>query len=190
MVNRIGLSPKEARTLRASYVGMHGTTLTGLMGDFPIDPADYLTYVHQLDYEALIHPDPELRRALEVLPQARYVFTNGSAEHARNTLDALRLTDLFRGIIDIVALDYANKPDPKSYTRALALIGAPDPEACLLADDRIQNLGAASALGMTTVLVGPGPSEAADARVDRLADLPNALPWLLDPIFPADDGHG
>jgi len=180
MTDRLGLSTAEAGRLRSSYLEAQGTTLHGLMGDFEIDPSDYLTFVHDLDYPSLLSPDRELRRVLESLPQTKYIFTNASAEHARNVLDALRLEDLFSGIIDIVAVDYANKPDRIAYVRALELIGAPDPEACLLADDRSVNLRPAHAMGMTTVLVGPGARQDVDAQIDCLAELPHALPHLLD----------
>lgn len=189
MTERMGLSVDEARRLRSAYLEAQGTTLKGLMGDFQIDPADYLTYVHQLDYHALLHPDPELRQALISLPQTKYVFTNASAEHAHNVLAALRLTDVFQGVIDIVAMGYANKPEATAYAFALEFVGAPA-EACLMADDRVANLLPAAALGMTTVLVGDGDSINVDISVDRLAHLPNALPQLLQGRPGPLDHHG
>lgn len=180
MADRMGIPPGEAKRLRSSYLEAQGTTLRGLMQDFNIDPLDYLTFVHQLDYQAVILPDPELRSALESLPQAKYVFTNASASHAQSVLAALRMTDAFSGIIDIVAIGYANKPEPLAYTRALELIGSPSPETCLLADDRIENLRPAKAMGMTTVLVGGRALEGADLQIEHLAELPNALPRLLE----------
>jgi len=180
MTDRLGLSTAEAGRLRSSYLEAQGTTLQGLMRDYEIDPSGYLTFVHDLDYPSLLGPDSELRQVLESLPQTKYIFTNASAEHARNVLDALQLEDLFSGIIDIVAVDYANKPDRMAYVRALELIGGPPPEVCLLADDRLVNLRSAHAMGMTTVLVGSGPGQDVDAQIDRLSELPHALPHLLD----------
>jgi putative hydrolase of the HAD superfamily len=190
MTDRLGLSSEEAQRLRTLYLDTQGTTLRGLMRDFQIDPPAYLDYVHQLDYERLIQFDPALRHALEALPQQKVVFTNASADHARKVLAALHLTDLFSGLVDIVALDYANKPEPEAYTRALALIGESHASACLIADDRIRNLLPARAMGMMTVLVGSGPTDEVDARIDRLADLPSALPSLLDGGVRPDETRG
>ncbi len=194
MIDRMELPPEEARRLRSNYLEAQGTTLKGLMGDFDIDPSDYLTFVHQLDYPSLIHPDAELRQMLESLPQVKYVFTNASAEHARKVLAALGLTDVFSGIIDIVALGYANKPEHLAYVRALELIGSPDPQGCLMADDRLENLLPARAMGMTTVLVGSGAGMGVDAgvdvRIDRLADLPSVLPHLRDGPQPQGTRRG
>jgi len=189
MTHKMGLSPAEAGRLRSSYLEAQGTTLQGLMRDFEIDPSDYLTYVHKLDYPSLISPDSELRQVLESLPQKKYVFTNASAEHARNVLDALQLADLFSGIIDIVAVGYANKPDRIAYVRALELIGSPAPEVCLLADDHLENLRPAHAMGMTTVLVGSRTSQDVDVQIDRLAELPRALPHLMDGVRPEERLH-
>ncbi len=190
MTNKMGLSQDEAARLRSRYLEAQGTTLKGLMRDFDIDPSDYLAYVHQLDYPRLIQPDPELRKSLESLPQTKYIFTNASAAHAYHVLDALGLTDQFRGVIDVVAMGYANKPDEIAYIRALELIGSPDPETCLMADDRLQNLLPAHAMGMTTVLVGPKTPGEADIHLDRLAELPSAMPSLLDGFRAEGAPHG
>ena len=190
MTDRLGLPLEEARRLRSVYLDAQGTTLKGLMGDFELDPSDYLAYVHQLDYSAFIHPDPVLRSALESLPQAKVVFTNASADHARYVLAALKLTDLFSEIIDIVALGYANKPDEEAYLRALDLIGSPAPASCLLADDRLVNLVPAKDLGMTTVLVGPANGSGADVHIERLSDLPRAMPQLLGGLPFSRNSHG
>lgn len=190
MTDRLGLPGDEASRLRALYLEAQGTTLKGLMRDFAIDPSDYLAYVHQLDYESLIHPDPQLRAALEGLPQTRVVFTNASAAHAAHVLAALEIEDLFSDIIDIVALQYANKPDREAYVKALDLLGSPAPEHCLLADDRLVNLLPAKDMGMTTVLVGPNKQPGADVYIDHLSQLPDALPRLMDGTSPNGDRHG
>jgi putative hydrolase of the HAD superfamily len=49
----------EADRLRRHYWAIHGTTLAGLMREHQIDPAPYLTDVHDINFDALI-PDPTL----------------------------------------------------------------------------------------------------------------------------------
>jgi putative hydrolase of the HAD superfamily len=179
MSQKLGLSAAEIALRRAEYVATFGTTLTGLMRDFSIEPVDYLEFVHQVDYRAVLKPDKLLRQALLSLPQAKAIFTNASRDHAEHVLAALGLQGVFNHILDIVSLGYVNKPMPEAYQRAVALVGADSPRACLMADDRAINLAPARDLGMTTVMVGPGASNQADVHLVRLADLPQALPELL-----------
>jgi putative hydrolase of the HAD superfamily len=59
----------------------------------------------------------------------------------------------FEKIIDIHALDFVNKPHPQAYEIVLDALSA-QPRECVFADDTLQNLIPARAMGMLTVLVG------------------------------------
>ncbi len=179
LVERLDLPHEEAATLRTRYLKRYGTTLQGLLIEFQIDPLDYLEFVHDVPIESLISPDPALRRMLEQLEGQRIVFTNASRRHALRVLRRLGIEPAIDQIIDILALDFANKPQPEAYLRAMALAGAKGPETCVMVDDRAENLLPAQALGMTTVLVAPnGPKLGADYIVDRITDLLHAVPGL------------
>jgi FMN phosphatase YigB (HAD superfamily) len=65
----------------------------------------------------------------------------------------------------------------------MSIVGVDDPAACLLADDLPRNLVPARSMGMTTVLVGPGPADgAADLHIQRITELVTAVPRLREPI--------
>lgn len=184
MMDRLGLTYDEATSLRRRYFEQYGTTLNGLWFNHAVDPQDYLTYVHAVPLEDMLRPDPALTAMLKKLSQKRVVFTNANREHADRVLACLGIAGTIDAIIDLFALNMANKPDPEAYDRALELIGEKDPRACVLADDLSRNLVPAKAMGMTTVLVGPGqPDGAADLHIERITDLTRALPGLND------DGH-
>jgi putative hydrolase of the HAD superfamily len=180
VMDRLGLSYEQATALRRRYFEEYGTTLNGLWHYHAIDPEDYLAYVHAVPLEEMIRPDPDLGSMLRDLPQKRIVFTNANRQHAERVLACLGVSAYIDAIADLFALEMTNKPQQAAYIRALELAGETDPRACVLADDLPRNLVPASAMGMTTVLVGPPqPDGAADHRIGRITDLTQALPGLV-----------
>jgi len=178
MVERVGIDPGEAPRLRQMYFREYGTSLNGLRRLHGADPLEYLRYVHDIRLEHYLAPDPDLRRMLERLAVPPVVFTNADQAHARRVLGILGVDDLVPRIVDIVALEWVNKPEPEAYRRAMRLCGQTDPRACLVVDDQIRNLRPAAELGMGTVLVGRERSQGVDFVISRAADLLLAVPQL------------
>jgi putative hydrolase of the HAD superfamily len=180
LMDRLGVTYDEATRIRRGYFEKYGTTLNGLWHNYSIDPSDYLEFVHAVPLEDMIHPDPDLMSMLHDLPQKRIVFTNASREHAERVLACLDVSSEIDAIIDLFALEMANKPEAAAYERALKLAGESDPHRCVFADDLARNLTPAKSLGMTTVLVGPEQQDGvADFQIQRIADLTRALPGLV-----------
>ena len=59
----------EAYRVQKDYFHRYGTSLRGLMAEHGLDPEDYLTAVHDIDYGVLA-PDPALAAALRIPAQA------------------------------------------------------------------------------------------------------------------------
>jgi putative hydrolase of the HAD superfamily len=163
MTDRLNISAGRANELRQEYFRAYGTTLNGLLIHHHVDPLDYLNFVHDVPLDVFIQPNPELHEMLTNIPAKRVIFTNASRDHAERVLGRLGIEEQIDQIIDIITLDYHNKPKTIAYTRALSLAGEEDPTACLLVDDRSRNLIPGGAMGMTTVLVG---EEETDPRID------------------------
>ena len=185
IVSKTAIDPDQVRSLRNQYLEEYGTTLNGLRANFDIDPAEYLDYIHDVPVKDFISPNHELRSMLLKISSRRVIFTNANVPHAHRVLDALGIEDLFSEYIDILALDFVNKPQPEAYLRALEILGDPSPEDCVFVDDRVDNLSPASDLGMTTVLVRdePNASEAYPShdnsfRIEKIEDLLMVLPEL------------
>jgi putative hydrolase of the HAD superfamily len=180
MEMKLNICAEDASQLRAQYLSQFGTTLNGLMHNHQIDPMEYLDYVHDVPVENLIPPDAELQTMLASINIPRVIFTNAYLGYTVRVLNQLGISDLIDQIIDILALDFSNKPDPMAYHRALALVGNPLSATCLLVDDRYPNLSAAADFGMTTVLVGDGVVEGTvDYTIEQINDLTNAVPSLV-----------
>ncbi|HKY83720.1 MAG TPA: pyrimidine 5'-nucleotidase [Anaerolineales bacterium] len=179
MVEAVGIEPARAASLRQQYFERYGTSLHGLRIHYGIDPFAYLAYVHDIPLETYVGPDPSLRRMLTRLSVPPVIFTNADSAHARRVLRVLGVDDLIGQIIDIVALEWVNKPQPEAYRRAMALCGVDQAAAYLVVDDQPRNLFPAAALGMGTVLVGSSARmDGIDACVASASDLLEAYPEL------------
>jgi pyrimidine 5'-nucleotidase len=181
MHERIGMKRAEIPAVRRRYYETYGTTLRGLQIHHRVDADDYLAYVHDLPLENFIGPAPELRQLLLTLPQQKWIFTNADSGHACRVLDILGLQDLFEGIVDVRAIQFACKPEAEAYDRAMKLAGEIDPHHCVMLDDSPRNLAPAHELGFFTILVGRAePDPAADRSVRSLLELPETVPelWL------------
>jgi len=178
---------EEARRVQKSHFHEHGTTLAGLMKEHNVDPRHFLEDVHDIALDR-VQCDERLARLLPRLPGRRFVFTNGDAPYARRVLDRIGIRDHFDELHDIHASSYRPKPDPHGY-RLLCERFNIDPAQALLADDMVQNLAPAKALGMTTIWVDNGSERGNhnyDSKVvdERVTDI---SAWL-ESIVGAENG--
>jgi putative hydrolase of the HAD superfamily len=152
------LSVDRARAdyLRQHYWQTYGTTLAGLMAEHDVDPAPYLTDVHDISMASLT-PDPTLAQAIAALPGRRIVFTNGSSPYAHAVLHARGLTAAFDAVYGVEQAGFHPKPTPQAFTNVFAMDGLTPTTAAMFEDDP-RNLAVPRALGMQTVLVGPSPA--------------------------------
>lgn len=149
----LSLDRVEARKLQKQYYRDHGTTLQGLMIHHDVDPNDFLKKAHAIDYSVL-RPDPVLGDAIRALPGRKFIFTNGSVEHAEKTTAALGIRDDFDDIFDIVASEFTPKPAAPAYDRFLKRTGI-DTKHAVMFEDLPRNLTMPKTLGMKTVLIVP-----------------------------------
>lgn len=177
MKERCGFAEPEIPALRDGYFRKYGTTLRGLILHHDVDPADYLEYVHDLPLDQFIAPNPALDEALAELPMTKVIFTNASQAHAERVLRLLGVERHFSAIIDVEAIEYLNKPDPRAYEKALAILGA-RAEECILLDDTDRNLLPGREMGMVTVLVGGDHSDVAHFAISHIEQFPDVIAQL------------
>lgn len=150
------LHPDEARQLQKRYYYEHGTTLAGLMLHHAVDPADFLAKAHAIDYSPL-QPDLALGEAIKALPGRKFIFTNGTVQHAQDAARAMGILDHFDDIFDIVAAEYQPKPASQTYDLFARQHGI-TPRNAVMFEDLPRNLLVPKSLGMKTVLLVPRPS--------------------------------
>ncbi len=171
MVERLGVPAEQANQLRQHFRGTYGTALRGLMEEgYPVDPEDYFHFVHNINLDGRIEPDPALRHMLQSIPLRQAVLTNSNIEHAERILQRMQVRDCFERVIDIKALDFHNKPTIESFQRALRLLDA-HPTEVIFVEDTPANTRVARAMGMLTVLVDCPETDAADFHVASVLEV-------------------
>jgi len=164
----LDLPRDAARRVQKEYYRDYGTTLNGMMVKHAIEPSAFLAYVHDIDLSP-VSPAPDLAARIETLPGAKYVFTNGSADHAANVMARLGVAHVFDDVYDIQAAEFLPKPHHEAYRKFLDR-HAIAPKSSAMFEDLPQNLIAPFDLGMTTVLVrGEAPWIAEEPACKRPA---------------------
>lgn len=179
LVERLGVATADVDDVRRGLWREYGTTLHGLMWRGPVDPDDYLAFVHAIDLDDCLRPDPALAPMLSSLACMKVAITNGSRAHARAVLARLGIGELFYRIYALEQLDYVPKPYVQAYQTVLRTLHARGAD-CVFVEDSGTNLRAARQLGMATVHVADGhpPDPTADAVIASIHELPDALARL------------
>ncbi|WP_407495303.1 pyrimidine 5'-nucleotidase [Pseudooceanicola sp. MF1-13] len=175
VMRSLGVDQAEADDLRSRYWRDHGTTLAGLMRNHGIDPGDYLTKVHDIDFSVL-DADPQLADRIAALPGRRIIYTNGTAPYAEQVIAARGLSGLFDAIYGVEHAGFHPKPDQAAFDTVFAADGLNPARAAMFEDDP-RNLAVPHALGMKTVHVAPDPLPAPHIHhhTDDLSDFLSRL---------------
>ena len=175
VMQALGVDRGEADRLRRHYWQLYGTTLAGLMHEHDVDPAPYLTDVHEISLDHL-DPDPALRDGIAALPGRRIVYTNGSAPYAERVIAARGLDGLFDAVYGVEHAGFRPKPERAAFETFFARDGIEPGRAAMFEDDP-RNLAAPHQMGMRTVHVAPEP-DPADHIHHHTADLAGFLARL------------
>ena len=146
---KLDLSLEKAKELQTNYFHKYNTSLNGLMIHHDINPQEFLKYVHDINLDFL-KKDLKLRKELIELKTKKFVFTNGSHEHASNITKTLGISDLFDGFFDITDCNFIPKPSIEPYRKLIDKFNIKPSETVFIEDIAI-NLEPAKKLGMKTV---------------------------------------
>ena len=146
---KLNVDLKKAKELQTNYFYKYNTSLNGLMIHHDIPPKEFLKYVHDIDL-SFMKKDVVLRAELEKLDMRKLIFTNGSADHAKNVLSHLGIDDLFENIFDITDAEYQPKPEPKAFDLMTKKFGL-EPSETIYVEDIAKNLSIGKKRGCTTV---------------------------------------
>jgi len=176
----LGLDLDEAYRVQKQYFRDYGTSLSGLMSLYGMDPGPFLEHVHEIDLEP-VAPNPALDAALGRLPGRKLIFTNATTGHAQRVMDRIGVRHHFEAVFDIVDAGYQPKPQPDVYT-AMVERHDIDPTSAVMVEDMARNLAPAAALGMVTVWVRTGSEwgrEGADGGfIDHVTE--DLASWLTE----------
>ena len=148
---KLGLDEKKAKELQTNYFYKYNTSLNGLMLHHNVIGDEFLKYVHDIDI-SFMKEDKILRSELENLDMEKFIFTNGSAEHAQNILTRLGIYDLFgkEKVFDIKYAGYVPKPEAQTFDLMVKKFGI-KPKETIYIEDIAKNLSIGFERGCTTV---------------------------------------
>ena len=148
---KLNLDEKKAKELQTDYFYKYNTSLNGLMLHHNVVGEEFLRYVHNIDI-SFMKEDKVMRNELEQLDMEKFIFTNGSAEHAKNILTHLGIYDLFgrEKVFDIQDAKYVPKPEAKTFDLMVKKFGI-NPTETIYIEDIAKNLSIGHARGCTTV---------------------------------------
>ena len=148
---KIGLDEKKAKELQTNYFYKYNTSLNGLMLHHNVIGDEFLKYVHDIDI-SFMKEDKVMRNELENLDMEKFIFTNGSAEHAQNILTRLGIYDLFgkEKVFDIKDAGYVPKPEAQTFDLMVKKFGI-NPKETIYIEDIAKNLSIGFERGCTTV---------------------------------------
>ena len=146
--DKLDLDLKKAKELQKNYFHKYNTSLNGLMIHHNIKPEEFLKYVHDIDL-SFMKKDLILRKELESLKLKKFIFTNGSKEHAKNITKHLGINDLFDGLFDIVDAEFSPKPTAKAFDLMIKKFKI-NPKETLYIEDIAKNLSIGKERGTIT----------------------------------------
>ena len=148
---KLGLDEKKAKELQTNYFYKYNTSLNGLMLHHNVIGDEFLKYVHDIDI-SFMKEDKIMRNELENLNMEKFIFTNGSAEHAQNILTRLGIFDLFgkEKVFDIKDAGYVPKPEAQTFDLMVKKFGI-KPKETIYIEDIAKNLSTGFEKGCTTV---------------------------------------
>ena len=148
---KLGLDKKKAKELQTNYFYKYNTSLNGLMLHHNVIGDEFLKYVHDIDI-SFMKEDKILRNELENLDMEKFIFTNGSAEHAQNILTRLGIYDLFgkEKVFDIKDAGYVPKPEAQTFDLMVKKFSI-KPKETIYIEDIAKNLSIGFERGCTTV---------------------------------------
>ena len=145
---KLNLDLKKAKELQTNYFHKYNTSLNGLMIHHDIVPEEFLKYVHDIDL-SFMKNDLILREELKNLNVKKFIFTNGSKEHANNITSHLGINDQFDGLFDIVDAEYSPKPTAKAFDLMIKKFKI-NPKETLYIEDIAKNLSIGKERGTIT----------------------------------------
>ena len=148
---KLKIDMNKAKELQTNYFYKYNTSLNGLMIHHDIIPEEFLKYVHTIDL-SFMKEDKVMRNELEKLDMEKFIFTNGSAEHAENILTHLGIYDLFGRdkVFDIKDAKYIPKPEAKTFDLMAKKFDI-NPKETVYIEDIAKNLSIGYERGCTTV---------------------------------------
>jgi putative hydrolase of the HAD superfamily len=157
VAHKLNLSMDEANDVRQRFWRQYGATLLGLVKHHGIDMAEFLREAHPFpDMHEIVSRHNALIAMMRRLPGRKIVLTNAPRQYAADVLHAMGVRNLFERVIAIEDMRFGGQLQPKPDRRMMRRLAATlkvAPQQCILVEDSVENIRAARAVGMRSILV-------------------------------------
>ncbi len=178
MIEKLDYTEENVPKAREKFFLEYGTTLRGLESVHNIDTIEYLKFVHEIPLDQFLYPNEHLQKILKNLSQRKVIFTNGDRWHSRRATDALKISQYFDQVIDILDVSPYCKPMKQAFEIALKKLEITETKTAILIDDNIRNIQAAKSLGMKAIFVAENGHNV-DTDIIKIKKIEE-----LDQVFP------
>lgn len=168
MKNELNL--ENVDNLRRFYRDTYGTTLLGLMKHYKAKPLEYLSFVHDINYDDFLQKDKRLYSTIDELDGKKIIFTNASYFHAAKVLEKLGVTDLFDKIFSIEEYIDFPKPFDNAYLKVISELNINSTNDVVYFEDSSKNLLSSKKFGFKTALVW-GKAEEFDFSFENIYEV-------------------
>jgi len=155
MQRELKLTREESDALRRRYWQRYGATLLGLVRHHGVKAAHFLHDTHRLPgLEARVSGHRHDFAAIRRLRGRKLILTNAPRAYALRVLRALRIEQLFDGVLSIEDMAMFGRLRPKPDARMLRSLAARlrvPASHCVLVEDTLVHQKSARRVGMRTV---------------------------------------
>lgn len=153
---RLNLSETDARKKREEILHKFHYEAEAMEPQFGISVKEFMDYICDVSVSHLPH-NPKLEGMLRQLSGERFIFTDSTAKHARDTLRQIGVkADIFKKIFDAEEAEYNFKYRREGFEKFFDKCRI-EPQSSVMFEDSLRNLKTAKSFGMTAILISPVP---------------------------------
>lgn len=157
-MEKLNLSEKAAREKRREILHMFHYEAEAMEPQFGVSAKEFMDYICDVGVSHL-QPNPQLESLLLRLPGKRFIYTDSTAKHARDTLRQIGVNPaVFTEIFDAENAAFSFKYQREGFEKFFGKCGA-DPHDSIMFEDSLRNLKTAKSFGMATILISPEPRD-------------------------------
>lgn len=152
--DKLQITDKQAQDILSDIRKKYHFETDAIKEDWPFSKKEFVEYVCDVDV-GILSSDKELDDIICQIPNKKYILTDSTSKHVKDTLKQISLNEShFSGICDAHDMQYTFKHNTEGYNIFFDKYSL-SPTDCVIFEDNMNNIEVAKSLGMTTVLISP-----------------------------------
>ncbi len=149
---KFAISEQEAVSKRNEFMKLYRNN-NGSFNDVSYsDKKEFMDFICDIDV-SMLKPNKNLADILRMLPQRKFIITDSTQKHVKDTLKQIGIDEnIFSGISDCESNGFIFKPQEEVFHNIASSYGLNFSQSAFF-EDKVKNLEIAKELGMTTILI-------------------------------------